>query len=146
MSPWTILTYHTSPIICHSLYALKSVRDVIQVLGERICDITTSFCRIAIFVTTSLIKNYVLFPHLSASYETRTAQQLSRLLLVFNYIEIYLCSSPRNIPLSDEHLVISAHANGGFFLMVLLMVHCDTIVQHKQNYSVSHFEILYCIS
>ena len=53
------------------------------------CDVTILFCRITIIDYRDADKNSVLFQQLSASYKTRTAQQLSRLLLVFNYIEIF---------------------------------------------------------
>jgi len=54
------------------------------------CDITISFYRIAIIVYHVGDKNSVLFPQLSASYQTRTAQWLSGLLLVFKYIAIFM--------------------------------------------------------
>ncbi len=57
--------------------------------GKIMCDITISICRITITVYHVVDTNSVLFPQLSASYETRTAQQLSRLLFVLNYIEIF---------------------------------------------------------
>ena len=57
--------------------------------GKIMCDITMSICRITITVYHVVDTNSVLFPQLSASYETRTDQQLSRLLFVFNYIEIF---------------------------------------------------------
>ena len=45
------------------------------------CDVTILFCRIAIIVYHVTDKNFVLFPQLSASYETRTAQQLVLIIL-----------------------------------------------------------------
>ena len=56
--------------------------------GKIMCDIIILICRITITVY-HVDTNSVLLPQLSASYETRTAQQLSRLLFVFNYIEIF---------------------------------------------------------
>ena len=90
MLPWIILTYYTSPIICHSLYALKSVRDVIQSSwGKNTCDITISFCRITVIAKHVGDKNSVIFPQLSASYQTSTTKHLSHLLLAFYDIKIF---------------------------------------------------------
>ena len=71
------------------VHSTASTRRNSNSQGNNICDITIPFCRIAVIVYHVADKNSILFPQLSASYQTRTAQQLLRLLLVFKYIEIF---------------------------------------------------------
>ena len=132
------ITYNLLFLVCSKV----STRCNSSSRGKNACDITISFCRIAIIVYHVGDNNSVLFPQLSASYQTRTTQRLSRLLLAFNDIKIF-SSAPH------PEIFRFPMNNGCKWLMFFngfCMLHCYTIIQHKQNFGVSHFETRYCIS
>ena len=87
-------------------------------------------------------KYSVIFPQLSASYQTRAAQWLSRLLLAFNYTKIFSSASHPEI----FCFLMNNACKWLMFFNGFCTLHCDTIIQHTQNFSVSHFETPYCIS
>jgi hypothetical protein len=79
------ITYNLSFLVCSKV----SMRCNSSSRGKNTCDFTVSFCRIAIIVYHVGDKNSVLFPQLSASYQTSTTKHLSHLLLAFYDIKIF---------------------------------------------------------
>jgi len=117
------ITYNLSFLVCYKV----SMRCNSSSWGKNTCDITISFFRIAVIVYHVGDKNSVLFPQLSASYQTHTTQRLSRLLLAFNDIKIFSSASHPEI----FRILLNNACQWLMFLMVF--AYCTVIQLYNTN-------------